>query len=782
MQRYCQKLKRISALTYFRRSMTFRITLIAALGYISNSLLGQTSKSDVDLISYNPKISAPAKIALKQLSNNKISLFDDENNFFITFQSVKDNQYWKNQSQFSSSHFDSEFPLSNGQYIITARLNASDVSQFLLDDHLVHLEVASRLNSPRPLDDRSKSKSQVDQLHNLKDPGPIKGEDVIVGVVDIGFQTTHPTFYNENGSKYRVKRFWHQGYPNQDGPKPFRYGILFSDQSSILKAVDYDGSHGTHVAGIAAGSGYKSPDLKFSGMAPNADLVFVGIKYKNDTLNGSALGDLIVANSTILDGFQYIFNYADSVDKPVVSNLSWGMHTGPHDGTSLFDLSLESMLNKNYTFRKSNKGKVLVGANGNSARENMHIEFDLNNDTLETLAMDRSREYYKSENVYCDFWAEKDANIQMKITLIDSQNNELVSTSYFNFHSDSYKKVVLNQGNDSLQIVLSSQKKYINNEKSNVLLMAEANSNKRFIKISFAGNGVLHGWNSGRTYEWTSGTFRSYIRSLKPSNWIEGDEKYTVIENGGTSKAILAVGAYNNRVNWINAAGEFKSDSAVAEGQIAGFSSNGPTVDGRLKPNISAPGQYITSSYHKDQLPGWLMPYVLHIDSFNNDKVYYAMASGTSMAAPHAAGIVALLLQHTRGNLTYSQMIELIQSSAKKDEFTGSNENNIYGHGKIQAFSTYMASSIFANTQSHEPKSQIQPWFLKDGNQMEIKGIPQNLDLNMAIYDLSGRTVFQESIGQKRDLNITDLRIPINGVYIIRLTGERLLSSTLVVF
>ncbi len=762
--------------------MNIKILFATIVTSLTSNLYSQTQiTTGTTYVSNNPKLSPSAKFAFLNIFEKTTSLKDDKNRFYVTFQAKKDLNYWQNNPEFSKSIFTSEFPLNKNQYIITSRISENELNDFILNPDVLHIDADSRFNSPRPLNDRSKVKSQVDLLHNLTTNNTIKGNDVIVGIVDIGFQTTHPTFYNEDGSIYRIKRFWHQGYPNQDGPKPFNYGILYASEKDILNAIDYDGSHGTHVAGIAAGSGFKSPELKYSGMAPNADLVFVGIKYKNDTLNGSALGDLIVANSTILDGFQYIFNYADSVGKPAVSNLSWGMHTGPHDGSSLFDLSLESMLNKNYSFRNSNKGKIIVGANGNSAKENMHIQFQLNNDTLETLAMDRSRENFKTENVYCDFWAEKNSNVQFKVTLIDSFNNELISTNYLNFHQDIANKYLLSNGSDTLEIVLAGQKKYINNDKSNVLVMAEANSNKRFIKITFSGTGLVHGWNSGRTYEWTSGTFRSYIRNLKPTNWIEGDEKFTMIENGGTSKAILSVGAYNNRVNWINSAGEFKSDSAVAEGRIAGFSSNGPTVDGRIKPNISAPGQYIASSYHKDQLPGWLMPYVLHVDSFNQDKVYYAMASGTSMASPHAAGLVALLLQHTQGNLNYSEMIDIVQSSAKKDEFTTGLTNNIYGHGKIQAFTAYLASNVFANTHTFESIDEKHPYFIKEDGFLNVKGISEAVSVQVSIYDLSGRLYYEQNLGLERTINLNNIHRMNGGIYIIRLAGEGLNSSTLLV-
>ena len=106
-------------------------------------------------------------------------------------------------------------------------------------------------------------------------------------------------------------RFWNQQV-NGSSPIKFPYGTEYKDTLSILSAIDDDGSHGTHVAGIAGGSGLASPGFKHRGMAPESQLAFVGIKYANDTLPGSGLGDYVVANPTIIDGLTTYSNWVNS--------------------------------------------------------------------------------------------------------------------------------------------------------------------------------------------------------------------------------------------------------------------------------------------------------------------------------------------------------------------------------------------------------------------------------------------------------------------------------------
>jgi minor extracellular serine protease Vpr len=657
-------------------------------------------------------------------------------------------------------------------HTFTAELSPEQIKDLSHQSEITFVDISTKLNSARKNDQKALAKSKVDQVYEIKSP-PIKGSDVVVGIVDIGFQTTHPTFFNENGGQYRVKRFWQQKYKNLQGPLPFEYGILKNSEDEILKATDNDGAHGTHVAGIASGSGFKSPDLRYAGVAPESDLVFVGIKYQNDTIGGSALGDYIVANNAIIDGFDYVFDYADSMQKPAVCNLSWGMHTGPHDGTSLFDLSLEDLVNTKNKYSGNNNGRILVGANGNSAQHEMHVHFDLNNDTLETLAMDRSRDNYKKEeSVYCDFWAEKGSSLDMKISLIDSNGIELLTSGYFSFHQDDLIDKVFTSSTDTLKFTTSHNKTYPHNGKSNVLLMAYTPTNKRFFKVSFAGSGEIHGWNSGRVREWTSGTFRNYIRKYKPANWVNGDADHTLIENGGTSKAIISVGAYNNRVNWLNFKGNFQSDSAVAEGEISRFSSHGPSIDGRIKPDVSAPGQFIASAYHKDAVPGWLSPYVVHLDSWNDDPVYYVLLSGTSMASPQVAGVVALMLDASNGTLNYQQLSEILRETAYRDEFSGEAANDIYGFGKVNAYQAVIQSIQTARRNNIQENSIIA--YVNKNRDIAIKSNNvRNSEKNRSyiLYSTDGRVVQEGSVINNVIHTGHDIK---TGIYLLHLTDDQM--------
>ncbi|MFH1787380.1 MAG: S8 family serine peptidase, partial [archaeon] len=86
--------------------------------------------------------------------------------------------------------------------------------------------------------------------------------------------------------------------------------------------------------------------------------------------------------------------------------------------------------------------------------------------------------------------------------------------------------------------------------------------------------------------------------------------------------------------------------------EIAYFSSQGPSADGRIKPEILAPGVGIIAPQAKDTSMGY---------SLLNG---YTSASGTSMATPHVSGAIALLKQ-ADPSLTPKEIKEILMSTSR---------------------------------------------------------------------------------------------------------------------
>ncbi|MDR2815015.1 MAG: S8 family serine peptidase, partial [Prevotellaceae bacterium] len=180
------------------------------------------------------------------------------------------------------------------------------------------------------------------------------GKGVVIGVVDWGFDFTHETFRDTLGN-LRIARVWNQsssrrpGNSNDSVTFGFTYGAMYAAQSEILnlQCSSTETSHGTHVAGIAAGLGDDTG--KYRGVAPDAELVLVHLK------DGTT--------AELIDGLKYIFSYAQRAGKPAVVNFSLGSHDGPHDGTSSFDLALEGL---------AGSGRIAVGAAGNEGSSKLH--------------------------------------------------------------------------------------------------------------------------------------------------------------------------------------------------------------------------------------------------------------------------------------------------------------------------------------------------------------------------------------------------------------------------
>jgi len=109
---------------------------------------------------------------------------------------------------------------------------------------------------------------------------------------------------------------------------------------------------------------------------------------------------------------------------------------------------------------------------------------------------------------------------------------------------------------------------------------------------------------------------------------------------------------------------------------IAGFSSRGPTgcdvaPDLKIKPEVVAPGVDVYSS--------------------TNDGSYQGGWDGTSMAGPHAAGIVALIRQ-ANPNLDVDSIKQIIMDTARDEGTSG--EDNTYGFGFIDAYAAVVAASV----------------------------------------------------------------------------------------
>jgi subtilisin family serine protease len=694
---------------------------------------------------------------------------------FINIGSAQTNPIVRKQALILIDNNFNESSFKNLDIHINSRLQsiltidfAEDLSKVIQETKgVLYMEQALVGVNIHPLNDIERTFTSVDRVNNGSNnglPKNFEGKGVIIGIVDVGFQNNNPNFFNKDGTKTRISRFWHQG---QSGTPPigYNYGNLYTDSTAIINANDLDGSHGTHVAGIAAGSGFSTPNRQYRGVAPEAELVFVSIKYSNDTLRGSALGDYVIANPSIIDAYKYIFDYAASVGKPAVINLSWGMHTGPHDGTSLFDIATEQLVGN---------GKIIVGANGNDGENPMHLNYKFNKDTVSTLAIENNRQWRGRESIYCDFWGSKNSRFGIQVQVLDT-HLQIVRETPFVYSNEINRSYTLSHQNNQFKISFQNQANYPLNNKPNITLSAESSNRRLYIfKVNITSDSAeIHAWNSGAARDWTSGSFTNKWGKWNYENsFINGNSNYTAGENGGTSKAVISVGASAARSSFTNIKGKLVNDSAYAfPGSLASFSSRGPTVDGRIKPNIVAPGFNVPSSYNNLQMASWMSDRTLLKTTFRGDTQYWAASSGTSMAAPHATGIVALMLE-ANPNLNAYQVMEILEQTATEDQWTGSTPNNNYGHGKVNAYEAVLLSLQYAGINAFYNTNNL--FFYPNPSQQYItfKGNFAMQNASISIYNTLGALVMHQSdiINiNSHQINIQDIA---DGIYTVVVKSE----------
>ncbi|MDN3638810.1 S8 family peptidase [Simiduia curdlanivorans] len=534
--------------------------------------------------------------------------------------------------------------------IATLRVRRGALETFAALPEVLELEIARQMFDPNrdvsaelaaePEQDETLTDDPID--YSRRPDGVVEtGAKVVVGVLDWGVDVAYPGFRHEDGST-RLLGFWDQrgGRP---GPKNrWGYGRIFNtemidralasgqpyaalnyhpgDADTASSGHRWQGTHGTHVLDIAAGNGLGG---SMSGVAPEADLVFVHLAHTANILGRENLGD----SASVLEALDYVFSLAG--DRPCVINMSVGAHGGPHDGSTCVEAGIDravwlrdnrAVVNSagNYfTARAHTAGRVAQGQ-----RHSIDLRVPDGDPTSSELEI-----YYESSD-------------RFMVEVIDPQGQTIARSSVGEQH----------------ELIINGRRV------GRIYHIARSQGNHdRLVDIFFYPNAPGGNWQIRLTGERVDdGRFHAWIerdRGPRPrfaDNQSRGSHTTGTLCNGLYS---ITVGAY---------------DPHRAALPIGAYSSAGPTRDGRVKPELSAPGSRIVAA--RSAPPN---------DSAGG-VARLTRKSGTSMAAPHVAGTIALMFeaaQAAQTPLPITELRALLFSSLRAPRRLLAEAETIHRHG-----------------------------------------------------------------------------------------------------
>ncbi|MBR5726392.1 MAG: S8 family serine peptidase [Muribaculaceae bacterium] len=548
-------------------------------------------------------------------------------------------------------------------------------------------------------------------------PQAYDGTGVIIGVIDTGFDYQHLTYKQaDNDSITRIVRVYDPedttGHPAIVGTSTLRGSIFMGEQIDTLTTDALGATHGTHTSSIAAG---KHVDC-YSGMAPGSEIVLCSSR----TLNVG------ISETQVANCIKYIFAYADSVGKPCVISVSVSTSNGPHDGKDKISKAVAQNVGPGRIFVVSagNTGSSSVYCYGPSTLYkpfNMLIGFDY---------PDCDESYYY-RYTWLDTWVRtKGARPIVKFHILDKIDKRIVwesqqinltttidASEFSDFYEPDFSKdtvgylyamVALATGVGKYEIVSK-----INNLRSKASYYdpVQGKTCSRYqIGISVYPPKVMYPTQTDSCYidSWicTSQGILSNYNSVVYMDSIteQGDtipypvSDYYAIPNNrcsiGTyavSDSVISAGAYvARRSHYSLNEDRMIYDYTTSLHDAPKFSSfelegYGPT--GQALPTISAPGLFVIAAGSRYSYFNWNISQ-LDLVMRKNGFPWGAM-TGTSMAAPTVAGIIAQWLQ-INPNLSPGDIKRIFAETAIKDEFTSGARFGPYGKIDAMAGAKYL--------------------------------------------------------------------------------------------
>lgn len=538
--------------------------------------------------------------------------------------------------------------------LVAGRIYADRAPQLL--DKAVRIEtsrpVAPTLNKSIPAiqaDEAALKSAFPEEFHNKE----LKGQGVIIGIIDHGCDFRHCGF--RQGNESRLLYLWDQTGSGPPSPAPFNYGVEYDrarinqslqsqDPYAALGYTPEEKAHGTHVMGIAAGSAEP-----LVGVAPQADLIFVHLgKAANPSgMNVNPADEELKSFGSSWNLFTAVLYILEKAgDTPVVINISQGMNGGPHDGTTIIETLFDTVL--------AQKGRAIVIAAGNSRSDNIHTAGEVPPRIPQTILwrIDKKSSPTSEVRHELEIWYDRDSALTLQVF---SPQNVLLGEC-----SLGEEKIV--SAGDGLNFPLLIR----NMRPDNI-----PGEDENLINILLDDRAVPPSLTSAAGQVWrlvlaqnpatnANVHYHAWIErnDPAPSSFAAGSQPAYTLNTIGNAALPIVVGAY---------------DARVPSFQLLAESGEGPTRNKKVsaKPDVCAPGWHILSARAQT-------------------KCNYIAKSGTSMAAPHVSGLVALMFQAARDWKTPSKILDISEiqnaliSTADKNPPSGGYHPQ-YGFGRVNA-------------------------------------------------------------------------------------------------
>ena len=584
------------------------------------------------------------------------------------------------------------------------------------------------------------------------------GKGVVVGISDSNFDYTHPMFRDANGN-LRIKKAWDFFAPNSNGYGGL--GTIYTTQEEMLAAQGSkvaQSTHGTHVMGIAAGSPWTAKtfdgqEMTYRGLAYEADIVAATayLSTRNDDLDKllaekvkgllyddaylQELKDKKVEINNIIEllSMKTAFDYAQEHNMPCVVNCSWG---GP------CHLTDRRAVDNEFITKLTGPGRILVAGTGNDGDDNLYLEKPANEYEWQPDVDVRTAD--PKFSLHCD--GEFEFGVEIFTEEFDEaghvnkqfETNPLIKSEDIRMKGDKDESYCMgtwiNKEGKEEKVTLSFY--YVKGVTSGYDYAIQLEMPEEFFKEKFFFANITFCSNSDMRLMGTA-------NNIHFGDVYEFVNPYT-IKWPGEADAAIAVGATSHRNYVTNIHGESVSASGnlYPEGRIVNWSSCGPTLDGRMKPEVTAPGYNIISARSKlytGNAKEWEeeSEMVIARNIYDGEEREMVSLSGTSMAAPVMTGIVALWLQ-AKPDLTREEIIATLSRTAKKLDPNKTYPNRIYGYGEVDAYAGLL--DILGLPTSIPTLSQKLVGVSLQGRTLRIEGITEPTTVN--VYTLNGQKVF----------------------------------------